>query len=113
MVNVLIYSQDNAAPVSFIDNKGMLRGVVADLFSVVSLRTGLRFSFETGNTTDDLIAQVNHGQADMLASVTPSEARKGQILFTRPYLRSAFALATSTSRNDINTLADLRGKRAA
>lgn len=49
----------------------------------------------------------------MLASVTPSEARKDQILFTRPYLRSAFALATSTSRNDINTLADLRGKRLA
>lgn len=113
VVNVLIYSQDNAAPVSFIDNKGMLRGVVADLFSVVSLRTGLRFSFETGNTTDDLIAQVNHGQADMLASVTPSEARKDQVLFTRPYLRSAFALATSSSRNDINTLADLRGKRLA
>lgn len=59
---MLIYSQDNAAPVSFIDNKGVLRGVVADLFSVVSLRTGLRFRFETGNTTDDLIAQVNQGK---------------------------------------------------
>lgn len=112
-VNVLIYSQDNAAPVSFIDNKGVLRGVVADLFSVVSLRTGLRFRFETGDTTDDLIAKVNHGQADMLASVTPSEVRQNQILFTRPYLRSAFSLATSTSRNDIHTLADLRGKRLA
>lgn len=112
-VNVLIYSQDNAAPVSFIDNKGVLRGVVADLFSVVSLRTGLRFRFETGDTTDDLIAKVNHGQADMLASVTPSEARQNQLLFTRPYLRSAFSLATSTSRSDIHTLADLRGKRLA
>lgn len=112
-VNVLIYSKDNAAPVSFIDNKGVLRGVVADLFSVASLRTGLRFRFETGDTTEDLIAQVKQGKADMLASLTPSEARKGKVLFTRPYLRSAFALTTSTSRNDIHTLADLRGKRLA
>ncbi|MCU6427933.1 transporter substrate-binding domain-containing protein [Enterobacter sichuanensis] len=112
-VKVLIYSQDNAAPVSFIDNKGILRGVVADLFSVVSLRTGLRFSFETGTTTEALISQVDHGQADMLASITPSEARQSQLLFTRPYLRSAFSLTTSTSRNDIHTLADLRGKRLA
>jgi two-component system sensor histidine kinase EvgS len=51
IVNVLIYSQDNAAPVSFIDNKGVLRGIAADLFSVVSLRTGLQFRFETGSTT--------------------------------------------------------------
>lgn len=113
IVNVLIYSQDNAAPVSFIDNKGVLRGIAADLFSVVSLRTGLQFRFETGSTTEELIQQVNESSADMLASITPSEARKNKILFTRPYLRSAFSLATATNRNDIHMLADLRGKRLA
>jgi two-component system sensor histidine kinase EvgS len=76
VVNVLIYSQDNAAPVSFIDNKGVLRGIAADLFSVVSLRTGLQFRFETGSTTEELIQKVNESSADMLASITPSEARK-------------------------------------
>jgi two-component system sensor histidine kinase EvgS len=91
VVNVLIYSQDNAAPVSFIDNKGVLRGIAADLFSVVSLRTGLQFRFETGSTTEELIQKVNESSADMLASITPSEARKNKILFTRPYLRSAFS----------------------
>ncbi|EPV2481128.1 transporter substrate-binding domain-containing protein, partial [Enterobacter ludwigii] len=69
IVNVLIYSQDNAAPVSFIDNKGVLRGIAADLFSVVSLRTGLQFRFETGSTTEELIQQVNESSADMLASI--------------------------------------------
>jgi hypothetical protein len=64
VVNVLIYSQDNAAPVSFIDNKGVLRGIAADLFSVVSLRTGLQFRFETGSTTEELIQKVNESSAD-------------------------------------------------
>ncbi|MFH5069613.1 transporter substrate-binding domain-containing protein [Enterobacter cloacae complex sp. 2024EL-00215] len=113
VVNVLIYSQDNAAPVSFIDNKGVLRGIAADLFSVVSLRTGLQFRFETGSTTEELIQKVNESSADMLASITPSEARKNKILFTRPYLRSAFSLATAANRHDIHMLADLRGKRLA
>ena len=104
IVNVLIYSQDNAAPVSFIDNKGVLRGIAADLFSVVSLRTGLQFRFETGSTTEELIQQVNESSADMLASITPSEARKNKILFFSGSSERNVLIAVRNSSN--STLSD-------
>lgn len=112
-VSVLIYSKDNAAPVSFIDSHGRLRGVLADLLTLISLKTGLHFNVTTADTTDDLILQVNTSRANMFGSMTPSEKRNHQVLFTRPYLRSGFALVTNTKRNDIKTLSDMRGKKLA
>ncbi|MDI3438719.1 transporter substrate-binding domain-containing protein [Erwinia sp. V90_4] len=112
-INVLLYGQDNAAPISFVDNNGTLHGMVGDLLSVIALKTGMHFHFSTVDTTQQLVDGVNSGKADMLASLTPSEARSKQILFTRPYLRSAFALAVRKDNNDIHSLPDLRGKRLA
>lgn len=112
-INVLLYGEDNAAPVSFVDNNGTLHGMVGDLLAVIALKTGIHFHFSTVDTTAELIDGVNSARADMLASLTPSEARSQQILFTRPYLRSAFALTVRNSNNDIRSLPDLRGKRLA
>jgi two-component system sensor histidine kinase EvgS len=112
-VSVVLYSQDKAAPVTIIDQAGTLRGIAGDLLSVVSLKTGLRFQFSTVDTTAELLHKVKTAEADMFASMTPSMQRARQILFTRPYLRSAFALTTRAERNDIHSLPDLRGKRLA
>ncbi|NUU65478.1 transporter substrate-binding domain-containing protein [Enterobacteriaceae bacterium BIT-l23] len=112
-VSVVLYSQDKAAPVTIIDQAGTLRGIAGDLLSVVSLKTGLRFQFSTVDTTAELLHKVKTTEADMFASMTPSMQRAQQILFTRPYLSSAFALTTRADRNDIHSLPDLRGKRLA
>lgn len=112
-VSVVLYSQDKAAPVTIIDRAGTLRGIAGDLLSVVSLKTGLRFQFTTVDTTSELLHKVKTAETDMFASLTPSMQRARQILFTRPYLRSAFALTTRVDRSDIHTLPDLRGKRLA
>ncbi|QCT22721.1 transporter substrate-binding domain-containing protein [Jejubacter calystegiae] len=112
-VSVVLYSGDKAAPVTIIDNDGRLRGMAGDLLSVVSLKTGLRFQFSPVDTTSELLHKVRTAEADMFASMTPSMQRAQQILFTRPYLRSAFALTTRADRNDIHSLPDLRGKRLA
>ncbi|WP_231853689.1 transporter substrate-binding domain-containing protein [Erwinia billingiae] len=113
VVNVLLYSEDNAAPISFVDSSGALHGMVGDLFSAIALKTGLDFHFETVDSTRELVEGVMSAKADMLASLTPSEKRNQQLLFTRPYMRSAFALAVRKKDNSIHSLPDLRGKRLA
>ncbi|MXP57135.1 transporter substrate-binding domain-containing protein [Pantoea sp. Taur] len=112
-VNVVLYSGDKAAPISFIDGNGTLRGMVGDLLSVVAIKTGLRFTFSTVDTTSELLRKVNTTEADMFASLTPSPQRALEILFTRPYLRSAFALTVRSNNNDIHSLPDLRGQTLA
>lgn len=113
VVNVLLFSQDYAAPISFVDSSGALHGLVGDLFSAIALKTGLEFNFKTVDDTQQLVDGVASGKADMLASLTPSQQRSQQLLFTRPYLRSAFALTVRKNVNDIHSLPDLRGKRLA
>ncbi|MFZ4215774.1 histidine kinase dimerization/phospho-acceptor domain-containing protein, partial [Pantoea endophytica] len=95
------------------DQSGALRGMVSDLITLVTLKTGLRFSFETVDTSQELVNRVNSADFDMFASLTPSAQREQQILFTRPYLRSTFALTRRVGNNDIHSLPDLRGKRLA
>lgn len=112
-IQVMLYSQDNAAPISFVDSNGILHGMVGDLLGAIGLRTGMHFHFDTVDTTKELIAGVQGARANMLASLTPSEERRKHLLFTRPYLRSAFALTVRKNENDIRSLPDLRGKRLA
>lgn len=113
VVNMVIFSADKAAPMTIIDPSGNLRGLVSDLIAVVTLKTGLRFDFETVDSTHELVNRVNSADVDMFASLTPSTQREQQVLFTRPYLRSTFALATRSDSDDIHSLPDLRGKRLA
>ena len=113
VIKMVMFSQDKAAPMTIIDQSGALRGMVSDLITLVTLKTGLRFSFETVDTSQELVNRVNSADFDMFASLTPSAQREQQILFTRPYLRSTFALTTRVGNNDIHSLPDLRGKRLA
>lgn len=114
VVKVALYGGDKAAPLSFIDSNGpLLRGMVSDLLYAVSVRTGLRFDFITVDTTSEILKLVNTADADMFASMTASAERTKQILFTRPYLRSAFALTVASKNKEIKSLPDLRGKTLA
>lgn len=113
VVKMAAFSNDLAAPMTIIDQNGTLRGLVSDLITLVTLKTGLRFSFETLDSAQELINRVNSADFDMFASMTPSPQREQQILFTRPYLRSTFALTTRADDKAINSLPDLRGKRLA
>lgn len=111
VVNVLLYSRDFAAPISFVDSSGAVHGLAADLLAAIALKTGLKFHFNTVDNTQELLEGVKSAHADMFASMTPSQTRSQQVLFTRPYLRSAFALAVRKNENSIHSLPDLRGKR--
>lgn len=112
-VKMVLFNADKAAPMTIVDNSGTIRGLVSDLIALVTLKTGLRFTFETVDTTQELLRRVNSADVDMFASLTPSTQREQQVLFTRPYLRSTFALATRSDNHDIHSLPDLRGKKLA
>lgn len=112
-VNVVLFSGDKAAPMTIVGADGKLRGMAYDLLSIVSLKTGLIFEYSTVDNAIQLMQRVKTAEVDMFASLTPSMQSSQQILFTRPYLRSAYALTTRANRSDIHSLPDLRGKRLA
>jgi two-component system sensor histidine kinase EvgS len=49
---------DTAAPLTFLDGNGRLRGIVADLLELIRLRTGLRFDIGRASGDGDMIDQL-------------------------------------------------------
>ncbi len=89
---VRLVIDDDKAPLAYFDDSGQLRGVVADLLEMVSVRTGLRFEAvsHAGGPARQL-ENLQSGDAD-LAILTPSKEREGQLRFTRPIASSPFVL---------------------
>lgn len=112
-VKVLLYGADNSAPMAFVDREGGVRGVAIDVLGMVAVKTGMKFSFQRGETINGLLDEVNTKQADMIAAIAPSSERLEEVLFSQPYARSAFALITTSDNNSVKQLADLRGKKLA
>jgi two-component system sensor histidine kinase EvgS len=101
------------APLTFFDSDGNFRGVTADLLELIRLRTGLRFDIHRSRSDDEMIEQIKHDKADMIAALLPSAERETQLNFTRPYLQNSFVLLTRKAADSPANLQQLEGKRLA
>ncbi|MGE8175776.1 transporter substrate-binding domain-containing protein [Pseudomonas fluorescens] len=110
---VKVVINDSFLPLTFMDEQGRFRGISADVLAKVSLRTGLKFDVQRGDSVGNLIDQVTSGKADMMAAITPSDEREGALRFTRPYLVNPFVLVTRAGTLKPNTLDDMAGMRLA
>lgn len=110
---IKVVINDSFLPLTYMDERGDFRGISADLLAQVSLRTGLKFDVQRGDSIGNLIDQVSSGKADMLAAITPSSEREGELRFTRPYLINPFVLVTPVGGGKYSTLDDMAGMRLA
>ena len=104
---------DKYVPLSFFNEQGQFEGLSSEVLSRISLRTGLKFDVVKGSSLPRQIDEVNAGQADMLAVITPSVERTEKLRFTRPYLSSPYVLVVRAEDERLVTLEDLPGKRLA
>ncbi|MCW6034641.1 transporter substrate-binding domain-containing protein [Pantoea sp. JK] len=112
-INVLLYGKDNTAPAAFIDDSGMIRGIAADVLALMALKTGVKFRFRSVESLQDLTRLLSSHEADMVAALAPSPGRSQEMLFSDPFVRTAFALVTAEDNNIVKRLSDLRGKKLA
>ncbi|MBV4496471.1 transporter substrate-binding domain-containing protein [Pseudomonas sp. SWRI12] len=103
---------ENFLPLTFFDEQDHLRGIGADVLARISLRTGLKFDVQRGDSVDDLIGQIKSGKADVLATAIPSAELEDELRFTRPYLANPFVLVVPLKAKAL-TLDQMAGKRLA
>jgi len=101
------------APLTFFDNDGNLRGITADLLEILRLRTGLRFEIHRSRNDGEMIDQINHDQADLIAALLPTPQREQSLQFSRPYLENSYVLLTRKSTDSPTHLTQLRDKNLA
>ena len=108
----LVVSTDaNYAPQSFINDKGELEGFDVSVAKEVGKRMGVKVKFVTPDW--DLITSGKWGKRwDLsIGSMTPTAERKQALYFTMPYYSSPAQFAVHKDNTTIKTIADLAGKR--
>ncbi|WP_095059089.1 MULTISPECIES: transporter substrate-binding domain-containing protein [unclassified Pseudomonas] len=103
----------NIPPISFIDSEGQFRGIVIDVLTKISQRTGLQFDLQGMKSVADMLAGIQDGQVDVLAGIGLSSQREGQLRFTRSFLNSPSVLVTRVAPDSPRTLDDMAGKELA
>ncbi|SEM69619.1 two-component system, NarL family, sensor histidine kinase EvgS [Pseudomonas sp. ok272] len=101
------------APLSFEDENGRFSGLSAQVLDRISLRTGLKFNAVPSTSVNQQIDRLKRGEIDLMAVITPSIERHGELQFTRPYLTNPYVLVCAIGSKAPVTLADLAGRRLA
>ena len=110
---VKVVVDDSFAPLTFFDRYGNFRGISADLLELIRLRTGLQFEIRAATGVADMLAQVQQGNADLIAAIIPSEEREQSLHFSRPYLNNSYVLLTTRNSNGQRDLGHFDGRRLA
>ena len=108
---IVVSTDANYAPQSFLNDKGELEGFDVSVAKEVAKRLGVNVKFITPDW--DLITAGKWGKRwDIsIGSMTPTEERKNALLFTLPYYSSPAQFAIHKDNTTIKTLSDLAGKR--
>ncbi len=108
---IVVSTDANYAPQSFLNDKGELEGFDVSVAKEVAERLGVKVKFITPDW--DLITAGKWGKRwDLsIGSMTPTKERKNALLFTLPYYSSPAQFAIHKSNTTIKALADLAGKK--
>ncbi|VVO48211.1 transporter substrate-binding domain-containing protein [Pseudomonas fluorescens] len=110
---VTVAVAENLLPMSFFDEAGEFRGIIADVLAKISLRTGLKFEISPDVSFGQQVNQLHDGKADVIAALTPSVEKGGEMRFTRPYLTTPFVLVSRAGEDSPGTLDEMTGKSLA
>lgn len=108
----LVVSTDpNYAPQSFLNDKGELDGFDINVAQEVAKRLGVQVEFVTPDW--DMITAGNWGgRWDLsIGSMTPTEARAEVLWFTEPYYYTPASFAVHKDNTTITSVEDLAGKK--
>lgn len=90
-------AQDNA-PVAFFDERGQLRGILADLLTALRLRTGFTFEIRRYPSQDAAFRAINRGEADLIAGVTQEGIWQADLLTTQTWLYNSWVMVGRTQQ---------------
>ena len=94
-------------PLSYRDKNGEFRGIIADLFSQISMESGLHFRYQPVTNSDEAQRLLQTGQAQLICGriLDYSRDTRSGIESTRGYLNAPTALVYANHGRDNGTVA--------
>lgn len=111
---ISVASSSFIAPFFLLESDGEQRGVMPDLLSLISVKTGLKFRFEEEDDSQKLKTRLQNDNILMTGPIVWSETRNKEFLLTRPFMYSPEVLITQAGFDEkkIKTAALVRGQDA-
>jgi len=100
------------APYDFVDKEGKHTGIAADFLALISQKSALKFNVKSG-VWSDVLTQMEEGKLDGLSCAVSTEKRKKYLHFSAPYMSMPLAIVVQDSREDIESITDLKGQLVA
>ena len=111
--NIRVGMVNDLSPVEFVNEKGDFLGINRDILDLIAQRTSLNFTYTGYKTWQQLFQALLNEEIDMLGSITPTEKRKEQILFSDSYWRMPWVIMHPQHVGKQSKLTDFHGKRVA
>ena len=86
-------------------------GFGVDVMNAVAKRAGLSVTYRIFPTWSETLAALERGDIDLIPVVVITPAREKSLLFTRPVLTSPMSIFVRRDAENIQSLADLAGRR--
>src|SRR5512147_2610219 len=86
-------------------------GFGVDVINAVAKRAGLSVTYRVFATWSETLASLERGDIDLIPVVVITPAREKSLLFTRPVLTSPMSIFVRREAENIQSLADLAGRR--
>lgn len=103
----------HASPICFVDGQGRPRGLAVDLLQHLADRAGEKIELIVGMARADALQVFRRRGAALLIDGVPTDLRRGDALFTRPYQALTSVLVSRLMGRHYGSLAECRGARLA
>ncbi len=101
----------NYAPLQFLDEHGVHRGLGADYTNLVQEKLGVQFTNVIAPTWQELLERAQAREIDVIALAADTPERRAYLSFTKPYLELPAAIIARSSVDRRLTARDLVGMR--
>ncbi|MBB1201594.1 response regulator [Enterobacteriaceae bacterium 89] len=78
------------APYTMVDSNQETRGVVGDIFNLLSLQTGLKFETTTVRSNSEMIDEMKKGGWHIVQAATYDLDRDNSVAYTHPFITTSF-----------------------
>jgi diguanylate cyclase (GGDEF)-like protein len=100
-------------PMEFVDTQGAVSGINPDILTLLAKRSGLLFNYVFFDNWNELYQGLLDREIDMLASISVTEERKKEVVFTQQYWSMPWVVLHQRKFGSQLNLTNFHGKKLA
>ncbi|MBI9088366.1 MAG: response regulator [Desulfobacterium sp.] len=109
----LVFSEVNWKPLSIVDSPKGFDGIIADYLKTITLRSGLKFSFQKSNTWADVLQKYVDKKIQVIPALGLKDIVGREILLSEPFITFPLVIVTREDIPFIQDTSRLNGRKVA